>query len=576
MMSEEWESIGGTEVMGCGPQWFLPGETVKIIDRQAFMSESSFTWNLTKKLYDDMVGESRFTDMVFEIGTGPVYVKAHTCVICCGSLYFEKMFTSGMVEPQFGLVHVPSWVTVDALKALLEWIYLGRCGEMCKKTDLRLLWVLAEMYCMDGIKEWLCKYGVGYNNLGAVMEFGLLNRKYCVCRSELIEKCKTMARDENVEVTTWGYIHDCAVVIEELLQARMGSTQNPSRKKVRDGLQLVKCWCERSEAKMNVSEKDVERMIKKLDMYMLSRKELEWIQKRGSQFLNFSFKDIYDRKCRGDCVKDSVFGITKRYYRDRKIRRIAIDCQNKRLAIVFYIRHQVCVYDLENGNTIFLIRLEQFRNGIPSGVAFHSNGNLYVSDIQQHRILVFDRLGQLIKEFGEFGIGLVQFNCPIALAFGGNENLLVVDHRNDRVLILTENGEFVQIFGEGMFHKPSSICFTNQDGGKITIIDSQAGNIQIRMFNGEGEYVMSIGSLGNGIGEFQEPIDVAFGPEGEIYVSDSKLGAVQVFNHNGEFVQKICRGGKSNVNMDNVFGIAVDDHGRLFAAKEKIVEMLEP
>ena len=50
----------------------------------------------------------------------------------------------------------------------------GRAGEECEKADGRELWVLAEMYNIAGVREWLQGESLDVGNFCAACEFGLL------------------------------------------------------------------------------------------------------------------------------------------------------------------------------------------------------------------------------------------------------------------------------------------------------------------------------------------------------------------------------------------------------------------
>ncbi len=67
-------------------------------------------------------------------------------------------------------------------------------------------------------------------------------------------------------------------------------------------------------------------------------------------------------------------------------------------------------------------------------VRVDSQGNVYCSDPERYRILVFDSQGNFLLSFGQYGADMVSFALPLGMAFEANGNLLVVDSDNHRLL----------------------------------------------------------------------------------------------------------------------------------------------
>lgn len=76
----------------------------------------------------------------------------------------------------------------------------------------------------------------------------------------------------------------------------------------------------------------------------------------------------------------------------------------------------------------------RFYGDFRGGLAVGSNGDVYVSDSDNHRIQVFSSAGVFLKTFGSLGKGNGQFNNPTALAFDPlNHELYVADSGNNRI-----------------------------------------------------------------------------------------------------------------------------------------------
>ena len=73
----------------------------------------------------------------------------------------------------------------------------------------------------------------------------------------------------------------------------------------------------------------------------------------------------------------------------------------------------------------------QFRG--PNSVATDAQGNVYVTDGDNHRIQKFTSTGQFITKWGRQGSGDGQFNAPFGVATDAQGNVYVADLDNDRI-----------------------------------------------------------------------------------------------------------------------------------------------
>jgi DNA-binding beta-propeller fold protein YncE len=74
--------------------------------------------------------------------------------------------------------------------------------------------------------------------------------------------------------------------------------------------------------------------------------------------------------------------------------------------------------------------------------------------------------------------------------------------------------------------------------------------------------VISWGSQGSGAGQFLNPVGIAVGPTGEVYVADAGNNRIQKFNSNGAYLRQWIRGDGDNDtthhDLKNPRGVAVD------------------
>lgn len=146
----------------------------------------------------------------------------------------------------------------------------------------------------------------------------------------------------------------------------------------------------------------------------------------------------------------------------------------------------------------------------PTGIATGPDGLVYVADTWNHRIVVLNASGQLIREIGS----------PPDSA--GNRQ--AVDTTDDPAAVETETGFF---FG------PRDVAVSEEE---IYVVDT--GNERIQVFAPDGTFKRVWGGYGTGPDQFIEPVGIAIGPNGLIWVADSGNARVSVFTPMGAPVQR--------------------------------------
>ncbi len=79
----------------------------------------------------------------------------------------------------------------------------------------------------------------------------------------------------------------------------------------------------------------------------------------------------------------------------------------------------------------------------PDDLVIASNGDLFIADTGNGRIVHLSSEGRFISEFGAKGKGPGQFTTAHGLAIDGKDNIYVADRGNDRVEVFTPDGKFV-------------------------------------------------------------------------------------------------------------------------------------
>jgi DNA-binding beta-propeller fold protein YncE len=213
-------------------------------------------------------------------------------------------------------------------------------------------------------------------------------------------------------------------------------------------------------------------------------------------------------------------------------------------------------------------RMPESDVGKPEGVCVLTNGTVAVADTHYHRVVVFDRDGDVVRMFGEFGEGPGQFIYPVGITKDNSGHIYVTEYGgNDRIQKFTERGEFVSAFGgfgteEGQFQRPSGIVWVE---GILYVAD--AINNRVHVFSDEGEYRGAIVDAAKESSVMLEyPYDIALGTDGTLFLVEYGAGRVTQVTREGELIGRYGSVGRGEGQFFTPWGIAVDARGRVFVA----------
>lgn len=212
----------------------------------------------------------------------------------------------------------------------------------------------------------------------------------------------------------------------------------------------------------------------------------------------------------------------------------------------------------------------------PWGIATDDEGNVYVTDQDNERVLVFDSGGSLDVEFGEEGDGTEEFQEPSGIAFNEDSNrIFVLDPgqptTSRRFRKFNSSGAFDDALGSSDLPQPNGIAVDADD--RIWVVDTQEDTIL--RFDSEGENPTIFepggnGALNNaqGIVVFEDNDDNAT----YVYVADTGNNRIVKFEvvSNGSdglaFRDEAGESGDNNDEFNQPIGITVDDCGNLWVA----------
>jgi len=147
-------------------------------------------------------------------------------------------------------------------------------------------------------------------------------------------------------------------------------------------------------------------------------------------------------------------------------------------------------------------------------------GQVLVADSGNHRIQVFDSLGNVLTAYGSQGSGAGQFNSPQGLAVDKDGRVLVADQGNNRLAVLGFDGtafSCLDSFDAG-FDAPTGVAA--DAWGNIAVADT--GNNRVVVLDREGNLMAVYTGPNDGYtGPFNAPRGVAVEPCGNLVVADT-------------------------------------------------------
>lgn len=173
------------------------------------------------------------------------------------------------------------------------------------------------------------------------------------------------------------------------------------------------------------------------------------------------------------------------------------------------------------------------------GIAKAEDGNLWLSDADNNRLIKFDLKTQKVSET------LNDFDRPMHISTRDGA-LFVAEYGADQITKIQGDKREKLAFSEA-FDAPSGV---DTEGDKTAIADFYNHRIVLK----EGDKTVIIGKKGNGVGELTYPTDVQFA-NGKVYVADAYNHRVQVFDASGKSLKTFGEAEKMNAST----GIYVTD-----------------
>ncbi len=199
----------------------------------------------------------------------------------------------------------------------------------------------------------------------------------------------------------------------------------------------------------------------------------------------------------------------------------------------------------------------------PMGVTVY-NRNVFVTDMENRRVVVFDYDGNPLFAFGKQGADKGQFGYPYGITVDGSGQIYVADMYNGKISVFSQDGKFIKYFAdskEAGLQKPAGLFFFNNN-----IFVTDVGTHKVMAFDLSGKKVLEFGKKGSANGELLSPNCVTVTPQ-FIYVSDTANDRVVKYDRSGKFIAVNLGDNKGNPQASsfiNTRGVAVDGRNILY------------
>jgi DNA-binding beta-propeller fold protein YncE len=201
----------------------------------------------------------------------------------------------------------------------------------------------------------------------------------------------------------------------------------------------------------------------------------------------------------------------------------------------------------------------------PLDIDFDVDGNIFICDNGNDRIVKLNPRFGFVREVGGFGVGNEQFSDPADIAFDNKLTLFVADSQQRKIKRFDRDLNFIDLFSEYKDESGSS-SLIGKPGG---IYISRPGDIYISDLDNDRVLILDsfyrlraeVGGFGTGFGELSNPLGLTVDSSDRLYVADSDNHRISVYNSLGEF-----EGELGNDQLRSPSDVEIDKNGVIFVS----------
>ena len=199
---------------------------------------------------------------------------------------------------------------------------------------------------------------------------------------------------------------------------------------------------------------------------------------------------------------------------------------------------------------------------LPWGISVNKD-HIFVTDVRHHSLFKFCK-NTLELLNSTKGSEELQLSGPHGLCIDTNGDVFVTDCFDNRIVIFSTNLQFKSDFGTHKLFQPQDVKLTPDC---VVVLDSSPKCVHL--FSRDGNY------LSSSISQVKEQNSLVCNPQffcldlsGNILISDCYHNCIKIFTQSGEFIHSIGRKGNNKGELIYPHGIAISKSGVIFVVSE--------
>jgi ABC-type Fe3+ transport system permease subunit/DNA-binding beta-propeller fold protein YncE len=198
----------------------------------------------------------------------------------------------------------------------------------------------------------------------------------------------------------------------------------------------------------------------------------------------------------------------------------------------------------------------------PRAIDRAADGTIWVID-KTGRVQHLNPAGESL---GGFAMPETDSGKPTGFSIAPDGNLYIADTHYHRIMVYSPAGKLLRQFGTygqgpGQFIYPTDVAFAPD--GRV-FVSEYGGNDRVSIFSAAGEFLGSFGSLGDGTGQLSRPsalqVDAA---RGRLYVADACNHRIAVYDLQGKLQRYFGSIGEQAGQLRYPYGLSLMKDGRL-------------
>jgi DNA-binding beta-propeller fold protein YncE len=231
----------------------------------------------------------------------------------------------------------------------------------------------------------------------------------------------------------------------------------------------------------------------------------------------------------------------------RRPRNLFIDPDQELVFVADAANNRIVIFDKEwrsRGLISYLSGVDRPQPGEPSAIAMDEDGRLFVVDAITAEVEVLSPRGSRIASLRpNEEVPELADARPQDIAIGPSGRIYVLyGGQGTGIVVLDDKGALVGTLGldaagENAMTGPMAMAL-GPDEEWIAVADPM-GKRQVHLFPTDGGASRSFGKPGRQDGELSIAIDVAWGPEASLWVTDTARNTIEVYDESGEYRGRI-------------------------------------